>query len=57
MTGQAYMIPRPVANRGYTVFWPAIANVGTQERWAQNNATWSEEYINWWIDSTKAPFV
>jgi ABC-type transport system substrate-binding protein len=57
MTGQAYMIPRPVANRAYTVYWPAIANVGIQERWAQNNATWTEEYINWWIDSTKAPFV
>jgi hypothetical protein len=51
------MVPRPVANRGYTIYWPAIANVGVQERWAQNNATWSEEYINWWIDTTKAPFV
>ena len=57
MTGQTYMVPRPVANRGFTIYWPALANVGVQERWAQNNASWSEEYINWWIDTTKAPFV
>jgi len=57
MTGQTYMIPRPVANRAYQLFWPAIGNVGLNERWAGNNAVWTEEYHNWWIDSTKAPFV
>ena len=57
MTGQMYMVPRPVANRGYQIFWPAIGNVGLNERWAGNNAVWSEEYQNWWIDTTKAPFV
>ena len=57
MTGQTYMVPRPVANRAYQIFWPAIGNVGLNERWAGNNAVWTEEYHNWWIDSTKAPFV
>ena len=57
MTGQTYMIPRPVANRSYEVWWPAVANHGTLERWAQNNATPTEAALNWWIDQTKAPFV
>jgi hypothetical protein len=57
MTGQTYMVPRPVANRPYQLYWPAIANNGLNERWAGNNAVWTEENINWWIDTTKAPFV
>jgi peptide/nickel transport system substrate-binding protein len=57
MTGQAYMIPRPVANRSYEVWWPAVANQGIKERWAQNNALWSEQAIDWWIDQTQAPFA
>ena len=57
MTGQTYMVPRPVANRAYQLFWPAIGNLGLNERWAGNNAVWTEEYQNWWIDTTKAPFV
>jgi ABC-type transport system substrate-binding protein len=54
ITGQSYMIPNPVANRGYTLWWPTLANVGVKERWAGNNAVWTEEYIDWWIDASKA---
>ncbi len=57
MTGQTYFIPRPVANRSYTLWWPAVANNGMRERWAQNNARYSEEWIDLWLDQTKAPFV
>jgi peptide/nickel transport system substrate-binding protein len=57
VTGQTYFIPRPVANRSFEVWWPAVANHGINERWAQNNATPTEAAINWWIDQTKAPFV
>jgi hypothetical protein len=32
-------------------------NQGIKERWAQNNAWPTEEAIDWWIDTTKAPFV
>jgi ABC-type transport system substrate-binding protein len=56
MTGQSYMIPRPVANRAYELWWPAVANQGLNERWAQNNALWTETAINWWIDTTQPPF-
>ncbi len=48
------MIPNPVANRPYTLWWPTLQNVGIKERWAQNNAVWTEEYIDWWIDPSKA---
>lgn len=55
MTEQSYMIPRPVANRAYEVWWPAVANQGIKERWP-NNAIWTESAIDWWIDETKPPF-
>jgi ABC-type transport system substrate-binding protein len=57
MTGMSYMIPRPVANRSYELWWPVIANQGIKERWAGNNAVWTEQYIDWWIDQTKAPLA
>ena len=57
MTGMTYMIPRPVANRGYELWWPSIANLGMKERWAGNNAIWTEQYQDIWIDETKPPFA
>jgi ABC-type transport system substrate-binding protein len=57
MTGQTYMVPRPVANRGYEIWWPAVSNHGMRERWANNNALWTETAIDWWIDTTQPPFV
>ena len=57
VTGQTYFIPRPVANRGYQLFWPAVMNVFNKERWAQNNARPSEEWLDLWVDQTKPPFV
>jgi hypothetical protein len=32
MTGQTYFIPRPVANRSYELFWPAVANQGIKAK-------------------------
>jgi peptide/nickel transport system substrate-binding protein len=57
MTGLSYFVPRPRANRNFEVWWPAIANQGIKERWAQNNAWPTEQAIDWWIDTSKAPFV
>jgi ABC-type transport system substrate-binding protein len=54
MTEQTYMIPRPVANRAYEVWWPVIGNIGTKERWP-NNAIWTESAVDWWIDESKPP--
>ncbi len=52
MTEMMYMIPRPVASPAYQLWHVAVGNVGMRERWP-NNAIWSEEAIDYWIDSTK----
>jgi ABC-type transport system substrate-binding protein len=55
MTRQAYFIPRPVTNKPFEVWWPAISGLGWRERWP-NNAIWTETAIDWWVDKTKPPF-
>ena len=52
MTGMSYMIPRPVVSPPYQLYHPAVSGVGWRERWP-NNALWTEEALDWWIDSTK----
>jgi len=54
-TGQMYAVPVPVAAKYYTLTWPVISNFNGQVRWAQDNAFPSEEWIDWWIDSSKPP--
>ena len=56
MTGQSYFVPNPVSSPNYQLWWPAVSNLGMKERWP-NNALWTEEAIDWWIDTTKAPFA
>jgi ABC-type transport system substrate-binding protein len=56
MTRQAYFIPRAVTNQPYEVWWPAISGLGYRERWP-NNALWTEQAIDWWIDTSQRPFV
>ena len=53
MTDMTYMIPRPVASPSYQLWHPAVSGLGWRERWAQNNCVWTEEYIDYWIDSSK----
>jgi ABC-type transport system substrate-binding protein len=57
MTGQTYFIPRPAAVPSYELFWPAVSGAGFRERWAQNNALWTETAIDWWIDDSKPPLA
>ncbi len=52
MTGMMYMVPRPVVSPPYQLYHPAISGVGWRERWP-NNAIWTEEAIDWCIDSSK----
>ncbi len=56
-TGQAYSIPAPMIAKPFTVTWPVIGNYGMWARWAQDNASYSEEYLNWWIDTSKPPIT
>jgi ABC-type transport system substrate-binding protein len=52
MTERSYMIPRPVVSPSYQLWHVAVSGVGWKERWP-NNAIWTEEAIDYWIDSSK----
>jgi hypothetical protein len=52
MTGMSYMIPRPVVSPSYQLWHAAVSGVGWKERWP-NNAIWTEEAIDYWIDASK----
>ncbi len=56
-TGQAYAIPAPMIAKAFTITWPVIGNYNMYARWAQDNASYSEEYLNWWIDTSKPPIA
>jgi ABC-type transport system substrate-binding protein len=56
-TDQAIYIPKPSNSKFFTVWWPAISN-----NFAFNSSTvgpniWAETRVNWWLDTTKPPFV
>ena len=57
ITQQSYAIPVPMAAKAYTLNWPVIGNGYLYSRWAQDNAYPSEEWINWWIDTSKPPIA
>ena len=42
---------------GFTVWWPALANVGAFTSSPVGADRWAEHNLAWWIDTTKAPFV
>ena len=56
MTRMAYFIPRPAVSQAFSVWWPALSGIGWRSRWP-NNALWTEEAIDWWIDTSKPPFA
>ena len=55
LTQQSYAVPVPMAAKAYTINWPVIGNGYLFSRWAQDNAYISEEWIDWWIDTSKPP--
>ena len=55
-TEQMYYIPRPVAEKSFSLWWPAIGNVGYYVPYP-NSAFFADQYINWWMDSSKAPLA
>jgi peptide/nickel transport system substrate-binding protein len=54
VTGQTYYVPRISAARSFTLWWPAIGNLGAYVSYPGAN-TWSDLRANWWIDESKAP--
>ena len=57
ITQQAYIIPKPTNPKPFTVFWPAIGNLGVFKSSVAGPNRWVEEYLNWWLDTTKPPFT
>jgi len=55
-TGQSYYVPQPSQVKGLSAYWPAIGNLGVFSNGVSPNI-WAERHINWWMDTSKAPFV
>ena len=55
-SGQCYYIPQPSGAKAFTLWWPAIGNLGAFSNGVSPNL-WTENYLNWWIDSTKPPLA
>ena len=55
-TGQTYYIPVPSQVKGLSAYWPAIGNLNVFSNGVSPNV-WTERHLNWWIDTSKAPFV
>jgi peptide/nickel transport system substrate-binding protein len=54
---QMYYIPKPSTSIPFTVWWPAIGNVGAYSSSVVGASRWAEQNLQWWLDTTKAPFV
>jgi peptide/nickel transport system substrate-binding protein len=55
-TEASYYVPRASVAKVFTVWWPAIGNVGAYSSYA-NSAFWIDQRRNWWIDDSKAPLA
>jgi len=55
-TDQMYYIPRVASEKGFTLWWPAVGYAGVDVGYP-NAGNWGDLRVNWWVDSTKAPFV
>jgi ABC-type transport system substrate-binding protein len=54
---QMYYIPKPSNSIPFTVWWPAIGNVGAYTSSVVGASRWAEHNLQWYLDTTKAPFV
>jgi ABC-type transport system substrate-binding protein len=53
-TEEMYYVPRVAAEKGFTLWWPAVGNAGLNVTFP-NAGFWADERIDWWVDSAKAP--
>jgi hypothetical protein len=54
--GKAYYITKPGAERAFSLWWPAVGNVGLQVGYPNAN-NWADLRTSWWLDQSKAPFA
>jgi peptide/nickel transport system substrate-binding protein len=52
-TGMAYYIPQASAAKAFSLWWPAVSNIGAETAYPGTNI-WQTR-ANWWIDTTKPP--
>jgi ABC-type transport system substrate-binding protein len=55
-TENAVYIPKPSNSKFFTIWWPAIGNLFTQNSSTVGANIWCETRLNWWIDQSKPPF-
>jgi ABC-type transport system substrate-binding protein len=55
-TEASYYVPRVSVAKAFTVWWPAVGNVGAHASYA-NAGIWVDERRNWWIDASKPPLA
>ena len=53
---KAYYITKPGAERAFSLWWPAIGNIGVQVGYPNAN-NWADLRTSWWLDESKAPFA
>lgn len=53
-TGQSYYVPQPSQAKGFSLWWPAIANLNVYSSGVSPN-TWTENRLHWWVDASKPP--
>jgi hypothetical protein len=57
LTEHAIWVPKPSNSRPMRLMWPVLANAYAFDSSAVGRNLWAENYINWWIDSSKAPLA
>jgi peptide/nickel transport system substrate-binding protein len=55
-TETMYYIPRVAAEKGFSLWWPAIGNLGMEVDYP-NSGNWVDDRMTWWLDTSKAPFA
>jgi peptide/nickel transport system substrate-binding protein len=53
-TGQSYYIPRVSSAKAFSLWWPALGNVGAFVSYP-GAGNWVDLRLNWWVDASKPP--
>jgi ABC-type transport system substrate-binding protein len=56
VAGQVYSVPRPASVKAFSLWWPAIGNLGVTSSYAGANIQ-AETRLHWWVDSSKPPLA
>jgi ABC-type transport system substrate-binding protein len=55
ITENVTFVPRPSNSKALRLMWPIIGNAYAFDSSVVGRNLWAENYINWWIDSSKPP--